>query len=74
MEVTQSMSSGGASQPIRSARNNNDESNPQSSERPRRGSFNPKSHALSKRPAAKPYRRQCDIYVSNKSNFKVCNI
>lgn len=74
MEVTQSTSSKGASQHIRSTKNNNDGINPQPSERPRRGSFNPKSHELSKRPAAKPYRRQCDIYVSNKSNFKVCTI
>lgn len=72
MEVTQSTSSA-ASEHIRSAKNNQNNSHNQSgSDGARRGSFNPKSHSLSKRPAAKPYRRQCDIYVSNKSNFKVC--
>lgn len=71
MEVTQSTSSAGAPQHIDSANNNNNGINSRSTDRPRRGSFDPKSHALSKRPAAKPYRRQCDIYVSNKSNFKV---
>lgn len=71
MEVTQSTSKGGTPHLNHSVKNNNSGTSPRAVDRPNRKSFNSKSHVLSKRPASKPYRRQCDIYVSNKSNFKV---
>lgn len=51
--------------------NNSSRNNKQNQPKRNRSQFNEKSHELRKRPAAKPHRRKCDIYVSNKSNFKV---
>lgn len=45
----------------------------QQSGRPRR-EFHSKKHSLNKRSVPKPYQRECDIYVSNKSNFQVIAI
>lgn len=42
--------------------------------RPPRREFQSKSHSLNKRPISKPFQRDCDVYVSNKSNFQVNNI
>lgn len=36
-----------------------------------RRQFNPSNHSLQKRPTSKPFQRKNDIYVSNKTNFKV---
>lgn len=36
-----------------------------------RRQFNLNSHSFQKRPASKPFQRKNDIYVSNKTNFKV---
>lgn len=33
--------------------------------------LNSKTHTIQKRPSSKPFQRRNDIYVSNKSNFKV---
>lgn len=33
--------------------------------------LNSKTHSILKRPSSKPFQRKNDIYVSNKSNFKV---
>lgn len=37
-----------------------------------RREFHSKTHSFNKRPVSKPIHRKCDIYVSNKSNIKVC--
>lgn len=42
--------------------------------RPHRREFQPKTHSVNKRPIAKPFQRDCDVYVSNKSNFQVNSI
>lgn len=36
-----------------------------------RKQFNSNNHSFQKRPTAKPFQRKNDIYVSNKTNFKV---
>lgn len=39
--------------------------------RPPRREFQSKTHSVNKRPISKPFQRDCDVYVSNKSNFQV---
>lgn len=36
-----------------------------------RNQHNKGTHSFHKKPISKPFQRKCDIYVSNKSNFKV---
>lgn len=36
--------------------------------------YNNKNYLLRKKPTSKPHQRKNDIYITNKSNFKVINI
>lgn len=53
--------------------NKSQRKNSQKSNKPQREQQS-ESHSFHKRPVAKPFQRKSDIYVSNKSNFKVKTI
>lgn len=63
-----SQTSSAAAEQAHSSHRNKNKSN-QSGRK--RVDFNSRAHSFNKRGLSKPSREKCDIYVSNKSNFKV---